>query len=129
MPDAKRYWANRERWLAESAAWSKANLDRKNASWHRWYDKDPGKAKMASRKAHAKHRYGLTLEEYDYRLSKPCAICGEPSVALDHDHATNTPRDGLCQGCNHGIGNFKENVEIMRKAIDYILDWDRKIHF
>ena len=64
--------------------------------------------------------YEQLLVEQDYR----CAICGSPGgerqLAIDHDHTTNRIRGLLCTSCNAGIGQFKENPELLQKAIDYL---------
>lgn len=81
------------------------------------------------RAARLKERYGMTLEQYDSILSSQggkCAICsyipnenGEV-LAIDHDHSTGKIRGLLCRSCNSGLGYFKDNTEVMRKAIIYI---------
>ena len=54
-----------------------------------------------------------------------CAICGEETESgqrlhIDHDWKTNKYRGMLCQRCNVGLGTFKEDVNLMQKAIDYL---------
>jgi len=50
-----------------------------------------------------------------------CVICGiETNVVVDHDHATGDVRGGLCQGCNLGLGHFKDNPETLRLAALYL---------
>lgn len=54
-----------------------------------------------------------------------CAVCGEPlgegkDVHVDHDHRTNEVRGLLCGQCNKGLGHMRDDVEIMRKAIEYL---------
>lgn len=39
---------------------------------------------------------------------------------LDHNHETNKFRGWLCHNCNMGIGAFKDNQEILSKAIEYL---------
>ena len=69
--------------------------------------------------------YGLPWEDYQDMLKRQggkCAICGEmmgkPNV--DHSHKTGRTRDLLCLFCNHLLGNAKDNVEILKKAIRYL---------
>lgn len=78
-------------------------------------------------------KYNLSLEDY-YKLGEKqkwlCAICGKPetvmnqygsrSLCADHNHKTNKPRGLLCSQCNHLLGNAKENVQILAKAIEYL---------
>ena len=55
-----------------------------------------------------------------------CAICGagEPGSKagwnLDHCHKTNRVRFVLCAHCNRGLGAFRDNPAIMRKAADML---------
>ena len=39
---------------------------------------------------------------------------------LDHNHETNKFRGWLCHNCNMGIGAFKDNIEVLYKAIEYL---------
>jgi len=77
--------------------------------------------------------YGITKEEFIRKLSKQdnkCAICnieiGEESqlkANLDHCHLTKKIRGVLCRYCNIGIGQFKEDIEIIKKAVNYLETW------
>jgi hypothetical protein len=56
-----------------------------------------------------------------------CDICGTKipdkrsnRMHLDHDHATGSFRGWLCGNCNTGIGRFKDNPELLRKAAAYL---------
>lgn len=69
---------------------------------------------------HVKAQYGLTLEEYDIYLSKPCGICGKKSTDLDHNHATGEIRGGLCSVCNRGLGYFQDNIKNLEGAIKWL---------
>lgn len=73
-------------------------------------------------------RYGLTAEDFNKMLADQegaCAICGGPPtaprrLAVDHCHATNTVRGLLCDSCNRGLGQFKDDIVVMQKALDYL---------
>lgn len=77
-------------------------------------------------------KYGLTNEEYKkmYNDQKGvCKICGKNNntkegkakrLCVDHCHKTNTIRGLLCDNCNIGLGNFKDDVELLEKAINYL---------
>lgn len=72
-------------------------------------------------------RYGLTLEEYAALVLAQaglCAICNEPprrrGFHIDHNHATGAVRGLLCEGCNPGLGNFRESPRALRAAADYL---------
>ncbi len=50
-----------------------------------------------------------------------CAICRQkPAAHVDHNHRTGKVRGVLCFGCNGGLGQFQDNVESIRRAIEYI---------
>lgn len=51
-----------------------------------------------------------------------CALCGEARERLyvDHNHATNAVRALLCAPCNNGLGCFRDNIHVLRKAIAYL---------
>jgi hypothetical protein len=75
------------------------------------------------------HLYlGVSQEEFLAMLKSQknlCAICenvldGGRHTHLDHNHETGRIRGILCRGCNHGIGHFRDNAEIMRNAIQYL---------
>jgi hypothetical protein len=75
-------------------------------------------------------QYGISLEEYDRILAEQshgCAICSKPPkeayakvLHVDHCHTTNAIRGLLCDNCNHLLGNAKDNVSILIRAIEYL---------
>ena len=78
-----------------------------------------------SREARLRWKYGITLEEYDLRFQGQggaCLICQEPLVApvIDHDHDLGHVRGILCRECNLGLGFFRDNPAVMRRAIKYL---------
>lgn len=92
---------------------------------------DPLRTKRADRAASLKALYGITLEDYDAMLEAQdgrCAICGTTECGhgrtefflVDHDHDTDEVRGLLCQGCNTGLGGFRENIDSLKSAIDYL---------
>ena len=72
--------------------------------------------------------YGITLEEFHQRVDEQnhqCYICdktfeSKKDTRVDHDHATGRVRKILCHNCNSMLGHAKENIETLRKAIEYI---------
>lgn len=92
---------------------------------------------MASRKHSLWKNYGLTPEQYDTMLkdqggacficrsSEPWGFVEKPKRAkeffcVDHDHTTGEVRGLLCQPCNTGLGNFRDNSDYLRAAIKYL---------
>ena len=51
-----------------------------------------------------------------------CECCNKPSdkLVLDHCYKTNVFRGWLCTHCNMSIGLLGDNVEGLRRAIDYL---------
>jgi hypothetical protein len=55
-----------------------------------------------------------------------CAICGihqadlKRALCLDHDHKTGKVRGLLCYNCNFLIGNAKDNIGTLQRAIKYL---------
>jgi hypothetical protein len=77
-----------------------------------------------SRGYHLKRRYGITAEEADALLEAQggvCAICRTgPAAHVDHDHRTGAVRALLCFNCNGGLGQFKDDPDVLRAAADYV---------
>lgn len=71
-------------------------------------------------------RYGISKEEAQQWLAiKQCQICGATKrrLVLDHDHLTGKMRGRLCSNCNSGLGQFKDDTDIMQLAIKYLGDY------
>ena len=50
-----------------------------------------------------------------------CAICGEAAAEhVDHDHQTGAVRALLCFNCNGGLGQFRDDPEVLRAAADHV---------
>jgi hypothetical protein len=75
-------------------------------------------------------KYNITLEQYNEIVNKydgKCHICkseesrkGFNDLCIDHCHDTLKVRGLLCNSCNVGLGCFKDNPELLKKAIDYL---------
>lgn len=74
--------------------------------------------------------YGITSDEYDELLQQQggvCAICGSECptgnrLAVDHCHETGAVRGLLCLDCNSGLGRFKDSLERLASARQYLED-------
>jgi len=92
----------------------------------------PGNRERAlgnARRAWIKRKYGISQEEYDDLLARQdggCAICGSREdtkdyrLPVDHNHETGKIRGLLCHRCNLAIGQFQDDVDLLRKAIKYL---------
>lgn len=57
--------------------------------------------------------------------SNLCDICGTTPRGqrrhhIDHDHSTGKVRGLLCEECNKGLGQFKDSLTLLRKALNYL---------
>lgn len=79
-----------------------------------------------SRHYHLVRRYGIGAAEVEELIRKQagvCPICGKPDPEhVDHDHVTSEVRGVLCFNCNGGLGQFRDDVQALRNAIDYLED-------
>lgn len=79
-----------------------------------------------SRHYHLKQRFGIGSAEFDAMVEAQgglCAVCKRSrAVHVDHDHATGEVRGILCEPCNGGLGQFRDSVTTIRKAIEYLND-------
>jgi len=77
-----------------------------------------------SRSYHLTRRYGMTAAEADFLLEEQdgvCAICGVAAAThVDHDHETGVVRELLCFNCNGGLGQFKDDPDVLRAAAQYV---------
>jgi hypothetical protein len=79
----------------------------------------------AANKAGYRYRaYKLTQPQVaDLRAAQEnrCAICGDDEPQhLDHDHETGGVRQLLCQRCNHGLGLFRDDPQLLHAAAFYV---------
>lgn len=93
------------------------------------YQKDYQKKRLSSDSEHVrsikvKSVYGLTKEEW-LKLVKEhggkCAICkNEEKLQIDHCHQTKKVRGLLCARCNKAIGLFKDDIDRVISAVEYL---------
>ena len=94
---------------------------------------DEGRLTLRLRKVKPEHHLW-----YKKQKSK-CRICGKKldksplhttnkqnQAVIDHDHSRGNLRGLLCHQCNVGLGNYKDSVYLLSRAIFYIL-WSRVI--
>ena len=92
------------------------------------------------RKYNLQGKYKLTQEDYIKLLNSQggmCAICktNDPSThggkkgklfGIDHNHTTGKIRGLLCGYCNTGLGGFRDNVDLLQLAVEYLKRQDIK---
>lgn len=113
----------------------RAKRCRKCFSIHRRNHPEIGRSEYR-RNWQLKKKYGLESGEFEalWMIFKgTCEICGKKMerptkgrgqgldvVAVDHDHETGEIRGLICNACNKGLGFFKDNVELLKKATEYL---------
>lgn len=67
-------------------------------------------------------KFNISYEEASELLKiKNCQICEDSfAIATDHDHVTGKVRGRLCYRCNRAMGAFKDSINILEKAIEYL---------
>ncbi len=73
--------------------------------------------------------FSITKDDYNKLFEEQkgnCAICGrhqsefKMALSIDHDHTTGRIRGLLCHICNTGLGMFKDQKDLLEKAIKYL---------
>ena len=97
-------------------------------------------AKAQQTKWYYSRKHGITLEARDEMLKSQngkCKICSinikfedqqdrenkntSTAAVLDHCHTSLKKRGILCGACNSGLGSFKDNVDSLLSAANYLL--------
>jgi hypothetical protein len=121
------FW--REKVLVKERSESQKEYQRRYAKAYR--QENPEKM----RRHDLRKKYGIGVQEYDELLQKQshvCAICRQPEtyldsrtgqpfrLAVDHCHDKKHVRGLLCRGCNQGLGNFRDDPQLLRAAVAYL---------
>jgi len=116
--------------LGIERAWRRRNRDKVNARTRLRWSTDPKFRKKRLKcgwNSRLKREHGITIEDYDRLFKKQkgrCAICRKKRARrrlyVDHDHRRRVVRRLLCCGCNVGLGLFKDDVRLLRRAVAYL---------
>lgn len=109
--------------------------EKSHARIRAWHAKNKGRVAFKRRTperreqikyAVAKNHYGITknqiLEMRQVQQDR-CLICSASLVKkfhIDHNHETTAVRGLLCLLCNVGMGSFKDNPSLLRRAAFYL---------
>ncbi len=78
----------------------------------------------STRNYHLKGRYGITADDYDRLFDAQRGLCAgcwkAPAAHVDHDHATGKVRGLLCFNCNQALGNSRDDIEVLRRLVNYL---------
>jgi hypothetical protein len=104
--------------------WKEDNKERVRKVNQEWYAQNQ---EHVARRGRA-NLYGLTHEEALDMFKKQhgsCGICQQPldfyKAHLDHSHSTGKARGFLCRNCNIGLGHFKDDLDLLDKAMEYLV--------
>lgn len=127
----RHYEKHKEKINENSRLWRKNNPDQRSASYKSWLE---SKTQEELKELYLKGnlaRFGITIEEYRAKLEEQeyrCKICnihqseiGENKrLVIDHCHETNKIRGLLCPTCNLGLGHFRDSIDTLQSAINYL---------
>ena len=117
---AEHYQKNKKKYKDKASRWKIDNAQRK---------------KILDRQYHLKHKYGLSIEDYESMLELQqglCALCGRPEtckanfndgtklLAVDHCHETGEIRGLLCTACNTAIAKLGDTAESIERVLRYM---------
>lgn len=67
------------------------------------------------------------LKKKPYNEPFECPVCKKRTIAgvtskmvLEHDHRTGKPGGWICDSCNTGLGRFKDDVELLKSATEFL---------
>jgi hypothetical protein len=100
-----------------------------------WRRKNADKHKMDVRFLSYK-KQGLNISRKEYldlyqAQEGKCALCGKSeeengkALCLDHCHKSILVRGFLCTDCNIGLGKFKDNVDVLFRAVEYLTKYEK----
>ncbi len=75
-----------------------------------------------------RRKYGITEAQFVEMLADQggvCAICGTDNwgvrgPVIDHCHSSGKVRGILCNWCNPALGAFRDRVDLLKSAIEYL---------
>ena len=117
--------ANKNKIKEANHRWHEANKQKQSEYNQRYYKNNKEKI----REAHYLTNYNITVEERNKMSEEQKGICPlclkheselNKILIVDHNHTTGKVRKLLCDSCNRGIGLLRENVDILKRAIEYL---------
>lgn len=116
-------------------AWNRMDRARNPEKYRSWVKKSKDKDRNAVREREVIRVHRITHEIYYGMVEKQknlCAICKNPEkrmgrngkditrLCIDHCHKTGKIRGLLCHACNTAIGKFKDRIDFLEAAIQYL---------
>jgi len=93
--------------------------------YHYWRTKNKEDKKIQAKRHQLRYKYGLSEKDFNLKCEQQenrCKICGkfEQTLYVDHCHETGKIRGLLCSNCNTGLGMFKDNINNLLNAVEYL---------
>lgn len=115
----------------KSKLWRQKNPERVKENSKKWKSKNPSRTKELNRISLLRRRYDMTPEQLRWaeeQAAGVCPLCGDKAkLVIDHDHNTGKFRGLLCLKCNGGLGLFRDNIEALKTAIEYLKNGGTKM--
>ncbi len=115
------------------AAMRKRDRERHHEQRITWQRENRRKHPKQAKHHHLTHTFGIGITDYEAMLEKQggrCAICKREEcrkfrgkvvgLSVDHCHVRGHIRGLLCQGCNTGLGLFRDDPALLSAAIRYL---------
>jgi Recombination endonuclease VII len=110
-------------WKAERAKFcTRCKIERKVGDGSQW-----GYCSRCQRDVWMRRNYRISIDDYEAMLATQghrCALCESPDNGrqwhVDHDHDTGAVRGILCDNCNRGLGHFRDDPTVLRRAAQYL---------
>lgn len=128
---------NRDLCNSLSRTWKRNNREKCETVNKEWNEKNQHRLKGYGLRKYWPELSSLerVMKYYDMLRDQDqlCAICGKPETAInhqtndinplsvDHDHKTGKIRMLLCGKCNRILGFCEEDIDILQRAIEYII--------
>lgn len=73
-------------------------------------------------------KFGISLKQFERLKAEQndvCYICKgtdtySENLAVDHCHTTGVVRGLLCRDCNRALGQLRDNIDYLKRAIEYL---------
>jgi hypothetical protein len=131
--DRKRYSIDSGPKLDRANNYYASNRDEVKAKHRAYYLAHKDEARESNRRRRANNRQEVNQKELERRerifaekAGRPrasvCEVCGAGDVKIvyDHDHSTGDFRGWICFNCNTALGHARDNIEVLKKLINYL---------
>lgn len=129
---ARYYTRHREERCKKMRAAARVSRGQRNAYLREWRVRQ-SELERGRRTRYRLKKYGLTIAQYEEILKQQkglCAICGSSLVlgalpcrnSANVDHKEDRVRGILCNGCNQALGLFRDDTDVLIRAVEYVLD-------